>query len=86
MVERDIRELYAEGAPTRMDWQFRAHWNKPLHAILSGKHYRKLAWIKTAWLILDKAQEMNDLDGTTQMQNTIQEWLQTAENTNGTQR
>ena len=72
VVEMKVRKLHAKGAPARMEGRFWVHWNKPLNNILTWEQHRKLAWIETARLILEKAQQLNDKDGTMQMQKTMQ--------------
>ena len=80
VVKMQVHKLHVEGAPTRMEGRFWVHWNKPLNNILTWEQHRKLAWIETARLILEKAQQLNDTDGTTQMKNTMQGWLQMTSN------
>ena len=44
---------------------------------MKWENRRKLAWIK---MVLAKANALNTADGTTQMQNTMQGWLQQGQN------
>ena len=76
VVETEVRELHNMGAPENMERHLQNHWNTPLQRLLESDQNTKKAWIRMARFIQDKALALNDADGTTQMQNTMQAWLQ----------